>query len=263
MPHRTSIIPLLALAALTLAACVGPFASDDATQSPTGATEGFATICGIELTSSLPELGEGTGECFLDGHNRGAHRELFLVQLRSIGNFSEATINGSVFVTRDGELTLHVAGQLQGRTPSQSTINCDVVPASDREQVFDIEQCTPRTLGPRTGTLTPDPATAICGAEVVVHSDDHFAANARRCLLDAFEAGTPARFYSMRLTTEGDPVTEVYSVTAPRELELLIDNRDAFGTPGVTLERCTQLLDADTALVWEPANCFLIRKAVR
>lgn len=212
MTHRSALASLFALVTLALAACVGPFASDDATPPGVADTsEGFATICGIALvTPATQEREQGARDCLLEGHDREEHRELFDVELKSTG------IDGSLIVTHDGNITIHAVSQLQRGTPNQYTLTCASFSAGDDATGFKLEECTPSQ--PRTGTLTPDPVTAICGLEVVDLNNQHFAADARRCLRDAFEAGTPARFYSSASPSRAIPSPRSTASPAPANL---------------------------------------------
>lgn len=65
----------------------------------------------------------------------------------------------------------------------------------------------------------------------------------RRCLLEAFEAGTRAEFISRMTTVEGDPVVRAYAVFGPADLRIADDARqDRFGSGRIEYQRCARLV---------------------
>ena len=89
---------------------------------------------------------------------------------------------------------------------------------------------------------SPSPIGIDCGAE-----DQQMGANlnqdGRRCLLDAFERGTPATFVSRLTTIEGDPIVRTYVVLGPGDVRIAHDARsDRFGSGKVELLRCAGLV---------------------
>ena len=65
----------------------------------------------------------------------------------------------------------------------------------------------------------------------------------RRCLLEAFENGTPAQFVSRMSTIEGDPIVRTYAVFGPADVRIAHDARlDKFGSGKIELLRCAGLV---------------------
>ena len=65
----------------------------------------------------------------------------------------------------------------------------------------------------------------------------------RRCLLEAFENGTPAQFVSRITTIEGDPIVRTYAVFGPDDVRIAHDARlDKFGSGKIELLRCAGLV---------------------
>ena len=65
----------------------------------------------------------------------------------------------------------------------------------------------------------------------------------RRCLLEAFENGTPAQFVSRMTTIEGDPIVRTYAVFGPGDVRIAHDARlDKFGSGKIELLRCAGLV---------------------
>jgi hypothetical protein len=65
----------------------------------------------------------------------------------------------------------------------------------------------------------------------------------RRCLLEAFENGTPAQFVSRLTTIEGDPIVRTYAVFGPGDVRIAHDARlDKFGSGKIELLRCARLV---------------------
>lgn len=92
------------------------------------------------------------------------------------------------------------------------------------------------------GDPQPSPIGLDCGAE-----DQQMGStlnqDGRRCLLDAFERGTPATFVSRLTTIEGDPIVRTYVVLGPGDVRIAHDaRRDRFGSGKVELLRCARLV---------------------
>ena len=92
------------------------------------------------------------------------------------------------------------------------------------------------------GDPSPSPIGLDCGVE-----DQQMGTNlnqdGRRCLLNAFEAGTPATFVSRLTTVEGDPIVRTYVVLGPGDVRIAHDaRRDKFGSGKVELLRCAGLV---------------------
>ena len=69
---------------------------------------------------------------------------------------------------------------------------------------------------------------------------------ARRCLLRSFDAGAPATLVSHLTSVEGDPITRIYAVLGPGQLEIVHDARqDAFGSGKIEYLRCDRLVPVD------------------
>ena len=65
----------------------------------------------------------------------------------------------------------------------------------------------------------------------------------RRCLLTAFQRGTPATFVSRFTTIEGDPIVRTYLVFGPGDVRIAHDaRRDKFGSGEIELLRCVGLV---------------------
>ena len=93
--------------------------------------------------------------------------------------------------------------------------------------------------------LEPLPADAgasapSCGREVQTHGQGYDEA-ARTCLWDAYRAGRPAELVMTRHTIEGDPITLTLRVRSNTSIEVLVDNRDRFGTRGLHSSVCKVL----------------------
>ncbi|MET8150159.1 DUF4362 domain-containing protein [Actinoplanes sp. NPDC005259] len=64
---------------------------------------------------------------------------------------------------------------------------------------------------------------------------------AARCLVDAVQAGHPARLKVTRPTTEGDPIPVTYTAGAGGRVEVITDSRqDGFGARVITRQTCTE-----------------------
>lgn len=70
---------------------------------------------------------------------------------------------------------------------------------------------------------------------------DRLPESAARCLVDAVQAGQPARLKVTRPTTEGDPIPVTYTAGADSRVEVITDSRqDGFGTQVITRQTCTE-----------------------
>lgn len=92
-----------------------------------------------------------------------------------------------------------------------------------------------------------------CGSEDRGQGDPGNA-EARECLLTAFEQGEPAEFISTRLTIEGDPLAIIYRVWPTDDASpvvLYIDStRDQFGSGRWERLRCQEIRRAEFDLEW-------------
>jgi len=65
--------------------------------------------------------------------------------------------------------------------------------------------------------------------------------SAARCLVDAVQAGHPARLKVTSPTTEGDPIPVTYTAGADGRVEVITDStQDGFGTQVITSQTCTE-----------------------
>lgn len=75
----------------------------------------------------------------------------------------------------------------------------------------------------------------------------------RRCLLAAFEAGTPAGFVTQATSIEGDPITRTYVVDGSNSVLIAHDARqDKFGSGTIEYLRCRLVPVAD----WNQTQVF-------
>lgn len=92
------------------------------------------------------------------------------------------------------------------------------------------------------GKLIDPPPAAECGTEQLGHDLAGINEEARKCLLEKFASGTPARFVTSRPTSEGDPITWTVRVMAKDRVEVDVDTtKDKFGEQKVTHYVCTSL----------------------
>jgi len=101
-----------------------------------------------------------------------------------------------------------------------------------------------------TGCGASDSRTAVpsCGTE-----GNSPNAEGRRCLLQAFEAGTPASFVSQLTSIEGDPITRTYLADGSRSVLIAHDARqDRFGSGTIEYLRCRLVPVAD----WNRTQVF-------
>lgn len=82
---------------------------------------------------------------------------------------------------------------------------------------------------------------------------------ARRCLVEALEAGTEAVFVRSRPTVEGDPIIQVIRSTAESTLDVRVDaTRDAFGSGRWEHLTCGSLDRSGTdPLIIGPDDCVV------
>jgi hypothetical protein len=95
----------------------------------------------------------------------------------------------------------------------------------------------------------------MCGAEVITNDDaetDRGDPVARRCFIDAADAGTAAVFVRSQDTVEGDPIVEVWHTDENGSITLYVDaTRDAFGSGEWETVGCTGLnVRQDVAVDW-------------
>ena len=97
------------------------------------------------------------------------------------------------------------------------------------------------TSTPDTSSKSPLPS---CGIEVSNGPNGPWNIGARTCFWAAYRAGEPAEFTSTMRTVEGDPVTTIYRVLGPGEVEVIEDTtQDEFGAQAVTRYACTTLAE--------------------
>lgn len=93
------------------------------------------------------------------------------------------------------------------------------------------------------GSPSASPFGIDCGSEDQ-QMGTGFNVEGRRCLLSAFEAGTPATFVSRLTTIEGDPITRTYAVLGPDDVRIAHDARqDSFGSGRIEQLRCAGLVE--------------------
>lgn len=101
-----------------------------------------------------------------------------------------------------------------------------------------------------TGCGASDSPTAVpsCGSE-----GNSPNVEGRRCLLQAFEAGTPASFVSQLTSIEGDPITRTYLADGSGSVLIAHDaRRDKFGSGTIEYLRCRLVPVAD----WNRTQVF-------
>lgn len=87
-----------------------------------------------------------------------------------------------------------------------------------------------------------DPATPApsCGHEKQVHGQG-INDSGRDCLWDAYQAGREASLALTLYTVEGDPITYTLHVVSKTSIDVVEDNRDHWGSPGVRRSTCSSL----------------------
>jgi hypothetical protein len=97
--------------------------------------------------------------------------------------------------------------------------------------------------GPSLGEGAPtEPPLHDCGVETATGPNGPWNVEARECFWGPYLQGTPAQFTSTRPTVEGDPITTVFRVYGPGNVEVVEDTtRDRFGAQVVTLYSCSGL----------------------
>ena len=101
-----------------------------------------------------------------------------------------------------------------------------------------------------TGCAASDSRTAVpsCGTE-----ENSPNAEGRLCLLQAFQAGTPASFVSQLTSIEGDPITRTYLADGSGSVLIAHDARqDKFGSGTIEYLRCRLVAVAD----WNRTKVF-------
>jgi hypothetical protein len=90
------------------------------------------------------------------------------------------------------------------------------------------------------------PSASIIGIDCGVEDQQMGTAlnqEGRRCLLEAFQSGTPAQFVSRLTTIEGDPIVRTYAVFGPGDVRIAHDARlDKWGSGKIELLRCAGLV---------------------
>ncbi len=83
------------------------------------------------------------------------------------------------------------------------------------------------------------------------------ARTARDCFLSAFGAGREAELAITVTSIEGDPITTIYRVLGPNDVELFVDaSADKFAEVKEYQQRCTAVVEDGAGLA--PANCALV-----
>lgn len=240
------ILPLLVLLPAVISSCT-------ATEGDPP-TDGTVTICGVAVTAFEDgETDTAARECFFEAYKRAEAAQLFVVDTRFVANH----ISGTVWTTVAGQLAVLTAEQEQSSSPSPFEWSCSALEATSDGTIFRATGCTDPAIVPVPAgdAATADGMILTCGAEVVVHSREHYNRDARHCFRDAFETGNSARFFSTKFTIEGGPITEIYTITADAEIDVFLDSRDGWGVYGIFAYRCTTLVPGDAPEVWRTAGC--------
>ena len=89
-----------------------------------------------------------------------------------------------------------------------------------------------------------------CGRYELAHDPPPAAEREQnRCLLDAVDAGEPARLVVTRATIEGDSITTIYEAREGGSVELVVDTTgDRYGPQSVSTLRCDSVREADGVL---------------
>ena len=106
-----------------------------------------------------------------------------------------------------------------------------------------LTACSGPDPSPQATAVRADPSAATvmkdCGTFNLAQGEE-LPESAARCLVEAAEAGKPARLKATRLTTEGDPIPVTYTAGTDGRVEVITDSRqDAFGVPAITRQICT------------------------
>ena len=83
-------------------------------------------------------------------------------------------------------------------------------------------------------------ADSSCGRETNVHGSGYDSA-ARGCLWDAWQNRSAAGLVITVHTVEGDPIAYTLRVRPGPVVDVTVDSRDRFGSPGVTRTTCKTL----------------------
>ena len=249
----TASVPPPASTTPTAQATVPPDVAPPAVESPNAVAMTAPTICGIEVRGfRRTERERAARECFLDAHERGEEAQFFFT-----GVTREGDPFGTVFMATAGGIDAFGISQDRFGMSGQFAFECSRVEPTDSDVVFSVADCTPSAAA-----SSPDPETAdpthppiVCGAEVVLHSSEHINEEARRCFHDAFQIEVPARLFSTWFTVEGDPISEVLTVTAGDGIAVYRDSRDGFGAMGRFTFRCDGLIGTDAPRVFELSGC--------
>ena len=148
---------------------------------------------------------------------------------------------------------------------TQHLVTCDDLVATGDEWVFEDPEC--EEIEPFESrfdpALAPD-VTQYCGISLVLFTYETAHEAARRCFLDAFEAGASAQLFEVGYTVEGDPIATVLS-TEGGVVEAYHDSHDSFGLQGERWERCTELLPAQPPLAFslDLEHCVELRSTAR
>jgi len=108
------------------------------------------------------------------------------------------------------------------------------------ETVSSTSSTRPSSEAKPAGSAEAKPS---CGHEVQVHGRG-INDSARDCLWDAYQAGREADLAMTVHTVEGDPITYTLHVRSKTAIDVVEDNRDHWGSPGVRRSTCSALARA-------------------
>jgi hypothetical protein len=96
---------------------------------------------------------------------------------------------------------------------------------------------------PRATATRADPSSSVVAADCGTFNlgqGDRLPESAARCLVEAAQAGHPARLRTTRPSVEGDPIAVTYTAGADGRVEVITDSRqDRFGAQVITRAICT------------------------
>jgi hypothetical protein len=104
-----------------------------------------------------------------------------------------------------------------------------------------LAACGPPQSSPQVTTTGAESSAVVtdCGTFDVPQGSG-LPDSAARCLVDAVQAGHPARLKETRLSSEGDPIPVAYTASDDGRVELITDLRqDRFGPRIITRQTCS------------------------
>jgi hypothetical protein len=181
-------------------------------------TRAVSRICGIEVI----ELGfagrtirDDARDCFLSAFERAHPAQIAVMRFSPEGD----GVSRLLTVVPDGVEVIEA--ELAGfRASGQNSYLCSEVEFVGDIEGFALAGCSDVAL----------PEVVFCGFELIVHSPDHFNLEARRCLLDAFERGMPARFITTAYSVEGAPSSMMLTIDPPGRVEVFEDSQDSLSS---------------------------------